>query len=105
MALEDEVFVAYKNLADFEDRWIRDGANSREIRIKEDKKMLPILRKLKGNIISSDQIMTATSISNYLKLLSKRCGYEEAITCYAFRRGFANGVEGEYRVKDHSGYH
>lgn len=33
MALEDEVFVGHKDLADFDNRWIREGTNSREIRI------------------------------------------------------------------------
>ncbi|KAF2023070.1 hypothetical protein EK21DRAFT_15133, partial [Setomelanomma holmii] len=46
LALEDRIFVEYNNPADFDNRWIREGTNSREIRIAEDKKTLPILRKL-----------------------------------------------------------
>jgi hypothetical protein len=94
LALEDKVFVGYNDPADFDDRWIREATNSREIRIAEDKKPVPILRKLVGATISADKIMTAGSICKYMTQLGERCGYEEPVTCYGFRRGFANGVEG-----------
>jgi hypothetical protein len=94
LALADKAFVDYNDPADFDNRWIREGTNSREIRIAEDKRTLPILRRLVGTTISADKIMTAASIGNYMKQLGERCGYVEPVTCYGFRRGFANGVEG-----------
>jgi hypothetical protein len=94
LALADKVFVGNNDPADFDNRWIREGTNSREIRIAEDKKPLPILRRLGGTTISADKIMTAGSMSKYMTQLGERCGYVERVTCYGFRRGFANGVEG-----------
>ncbi|KAF2872039.1 hypothetical protein BDV95DRAFT_493419 [Massariosphaeria phaeospora] len=96
LALADEVFVQCKDPADFEDRWIQDGCNSRQFRIREDKQELPILRKLDLYKISEDRIMSATSVGTYLRSLGQRCGYSQDVTCYAFRRGFANGVDGKY---------
>lgn len=95
LALPDEVFVEYNDPAEFDKRWIRTGTNSRQYHIKEDKMELPILRKLEGNKISETEIMSATSIGKYLRQLGERCGYEEPLTYYTFRRGFGNGVEGK----------
>jgi hypothetical protein len=95
MAVKDKVFVERVDAKYFEDRWIREGTNSRTIRIADDKKSLPILRKLDGTKISADRIMGAVSVSKYLKLLSERAGYKDTVTCYSFRRGFANALEGE----------
>jgi hypothetical protein len=94
MAVEDKVFVESVDAKYFEDQWIREGTNSRKIYIADDKKSSPILRKLDGTKISADQIMGAISVSRYIKLLSERGGYEDTITFYAFRRGFANALEG-----------
>lgn len=91
------MFVEHNDLARFDERWIRTGTNSREFLMKEDKKELPILRKLDGNKISKSRIMSATSIGNYLRQLGERMGYEGPLTCYTFRRGFGNGVEGKCR--------
>jgi hypothetical protein len=94
LAVADDVFETHTCLADFDDRWIQQGTNSRRIRIKEDKKDIPILRKLIGTKISPTEIMGATSIACYLRDIGRRCGYQDDLTSYAFRRGFANGVEG-----------
>ncbi|KAF1937317.1 hypothetical protein EJ02DRAFT_437966 [Clathrospora elynae] len=95
MALADGVFVDQKIPADFVHRPIKKTANSREIHIRDDKKDLPVLRKLQGNSISLDQIMSAHSMLDYLKSLCSRCGYKGTVTCYSFRRGFANAIDGK----------
>jgi len=95
MALEDKVFVEHKDVTDFQDRWIRRGTNSRKTCIADDKKALLVLRKLDNKKTSADQIMSAGSVSSYIKQLGERGGYEDTITCYALRRGFANAHEGK----------
>ena len=95
MALADDVFVEQKVPSDFDNRWIRETANSREFLIREDKKELPVLRLLHGNKISN-KILTYGSLRLYLRQLGERCGYEKPVRCYDFRRGFGNAVEGLY---------
>lgn len=97
LALPDEVFVERNDLAYFEDRWVQKGTNAREFLIKKDMEDIPVLRALHRDKISESRIMSATSVGNYLRLLGERMGYEESLTCYTFRRGFGNEVEGKCR--------
>lgn len=94
LALADDVFVEQKTPEDFENRWIRPTANSRIFEIKDEKKNLPIFRKVEGTKISSDRIMTAVSSSALIKDICEQCGYKEPVTTYTFRRGVANKLEG-----------
>lgn len=95
MAVADRVFdKEHKLLAEFDNRYIRQGTNSRPITIKETEKKKPILRKLVNKSISPTEIMGASSIAKYLRELGRRCGYQDDLTSYSFRRGFANSVEG-----------
>ena len=84
-----------QDVTDFEDWWIQQGTNFRETSIANDKKELPVLRKLNNKKISANQIMSAGSVSSCLKQLGERGGYEDTIKCYIFRRGFANSLEGK----------
>jgi hypothetical protein len=94
LALADEALDDHNTLGTFERRFIRETANSKCFPIRKDKKNLPILRKVEGNQISSTKIWTASSLVTFLKSLGERCGYQDPVSCYAFRRGFANRIEG-----------
>jgi hypothetical protein len=94
LALADDVFVQQKAPEEFEDRWIGTTATSRTFEISDDKKRLPIFRKLEGKQVSSSAIMTACSSNALIKDICEQCGYTEPVTTYTFRRGVANKLEG-----------
>jgi hypothetical protein len=95
MAIEDDVFADASTPEDFDNRWIRKGANSKQFKIREDKEELPVLRKLDNTgRLSSTQMISAQSTLNYLQQSGQRCGYTDSLTCYTFRRGFGNSIEG-----------
>ncbi|KAF2197896.1 hypothetical protein GQ43DRAFT_475037 [Delitschia confertaspora ATCC 74209] len=48
-----------------------------------------------GSAIDPSKILKASSLYHSLKALGQRCGYKENISAYAFRRGFANGIDGK----------
>jgi integrase len=96
LALADNVFTHQRTPEDFDDRWISPTAASRTFQIKEDKKCLPLLRKIQGHRISSSKILSAMSMNAVLKELCEDAGYTERVTCYSFRRGFANKAEGDW---------
>jgi hypothetical protein len=99
MAVADEVFMVQETLADFDKRSIGKTASSRQFAIKEGKKNLPLCRALEGKKISDDKMMSASSLAQYIKDLGQRCGYQETLTCYSFRRGFGNEIEGRSQKK------
>jgi hypothetical protein len=94
LALADDVFVQQKEPKDFENRWIQTTATLRAFEISDDKKRLPIFRKLEGKRVSSSAIMTACSSNALIKDICEQCGYTESATIYTFRRGVANKLEG-----------
>jgi hypothetical protein len=93
-ALADDVFVHQKSPADFANRYLRPSANSRLFSIYPEKQTLPVIRKLEGRRISAHRILAGSSMNPYLTALGERAGYQDRITGYVFRRGFANGIEG-----------
>jgi hypothetical protein len=101
LALADDVFVQQKAPEEFEDRWIGTTATSRTFEISDDKKRLPIFRKLEGKRVSSSAIMTACSSNALIKDICEQCGYTEPVTTYTFRRGVANKLEGNRTHQRH----
>lgn len=97
LALADNVFTGNKTLSDFEKRSLSSTAESYLFQIKPEKKELPIIRMMDqdGESVSMTRILSASALHHSLKQLGYRCGYKEIVTCYAFRRGFANGIEGK----------
>lgn len=96
IALADHIFVEQDCPADFEKRYLPSSVNSRPFKIKEEKKGLTLIRKMRKNDYSiSDDLLSAISIGKYIVDMGQRAGYRERITPYAFRRGFANGIDRE----------
>lgn len=95
LALADEVFQKQDTAQHFTLRLMIPTARCRRFRIRDDKRELPIIRMLEGTAIHPTKILTASALHHVLVDLGQRCGYQETITCYAFRRGFANGIEGK----------
>ncbi|KAF2744175.1 hypothetical protein M011DRAFT_450125 [Sporormia fimetaria CBS 119925] len=93
LALADDVFVNQRLPEDFDNRWIRPTASSRVFEIKEEKRNLPLCRKIDGLRVSETRMQTASSLNRILKDICEQCGYTEPVTTYTFRRGVANKVE------------
>lgn len=66
----------------------------REVKIKDDMKDVPVLRRLTpAGHVSMTQVFTADSLGSYLRLLGERAGYMDPLTPYVFRRGHANKLD------------
>lgn len=97
MALADDVFTDIRTPSDLDDRsrCLDPRAGSYEFRIKPEKADIPVLRQIsREKMVHPTKIITGSSLNHHLRDLGYRCGYKENITSYAFRRGFANGMEG-----------
>ncbi|KAF2680670.1 hypothetical protein K458DRAFT_256458, partial [Lentithecium fluviatile CBS 122367] len=84
----------FKRGLEGEERFLEPTAPSRGFLMREDKKILPVCRSLEGAAVSNTKIVSASSLGTHLKDLGLRCGYKDPVSPYAFRRGFANGIEG-----------
>ncbi|KAF2680563.1 hypothetical protein K458DRAFT_458101, partial [Lentithecium fluviatile CBS 122367] len=76
----------------FKNRYLSPTTSSREFAIRSNKKELPVLRAVRREVIS-DTMMCAVTINSMLRDLGARCRYKDIVTCYSFRRGFANAIE------------
>lgn len=96
LALADDVFANQISPESLNNRWVLPTAGSRIFEIREDKKNLPIFRKmLPGGAVSETCIMSAMSTNTLLKEICEECGYTEPVTTYSLRRGVANKLEGK----------
>ncbi|KAF2744366.1 hypothetical protein M011DRAFT_171687 [Sporormia fimetaria CBS 119925] len=93
LALADDVFANQHSPEQFDDRWIRSTAKSKIFEIKEEKRNLPLFRRIVGKRVSETMMQTACSTNAFLKDICEQCGYLEPVTTYTFRRGVANKVE------------
>ncbi|THV66362.1 hypothetical protein D6D28_08415 [Aureobasidium pullulans] len=89
LALADGAFQTVASVDDL--RRVKRGC---EVKIKNDMKDVPLLRRLeKDGQISPHQVFTADSLGHYLRGLGQRAGYLDPLTPYAFRRGHANKLD------------
>ncbi|KAF2729022.1 hypothetical protein EJ04DRAFT_448155, partial [Polyplosphaeria fusca] len=96
MALADGAFEGPKSVKDFSYRSLPPPtARSKLYRIRADKCKIPVIRATQGASIHPSRMLSACILHQHLQKLGQRCGYQDDITSYAFRRGFANGIEGK----------
>ncbi|KAF2727585.1 hypothetical protein EJ04DRAFT_594441, partial [Polyplosphaeria fusca] len=95
LALADEAFEGPQSPSDFSHRSLPSTAISKVYPIRADKLKTPVVRATSGTSIHPTRILSASTLHQHLEKIGQRCGYKDNITAYAFRRGFANGIEGK----------
>jgi hypothetical protein len=96
-ALADRVFEDVESIDDMESREIPPGASRYTFRYRSGKDTQPIMRGVRPDgTISDNNIWNYNCFSNQIKSLGQRAGYEDRLSAYCFRRGYANAIQGMF---------
>ncbi|KAH9828465.1 Protein of unknown function (DUF3435) [Teratosphaeria destructans] len=94
LGIADEVFKDIVCPEDLLRLRFQPGQEVIPIRIRPEKKNLPILRRIdRSDNVSVSEIMTADQLCKHLTRLGWRAGYEENLGTYSFRRAFGNQLD------------
>jgi hypothetical protein len=94
-ALADRAFEDAESIDEMESKEIPPGATRYTFRYRSGKETLPIMRGVCPNgTISDKNIWNYNCFSNQIKSLGQRVGYEDRLSAYCFRRGYANAIQG-----------
>jgi hypothetical protein len=69
-----------------------------EIAIKAGKEKVPVLRRwvLGRREVSPTEILTADTLNTMCAELGNRAGYQQKLSAYCMRRGFANKIDSKF---------
>ncbi|KAF9733691.1 hypothetical protein PMIN04_012523 [Paraphaeosphaeria minitans] len=94
-AMADEAFEPWFTWEEIDRRTLSPSAASRCYPIRKQVQDIPVIRAACGTAIHPTRILSASALHHLLVEFGQRCGYKLPLTCYSFRRGFANGIQGK----------
>lgn len=99
LAISDKAIEGVQCAQDIANLRFNPRCTARVLRIRREVRDIPILRQAKRgtSLISATKILTAAALTSRLKELGHRAGYVEDLVPYAFRRGYGNTLDSEFR--------